>query len=366
MSLAECERIVLWGSGGQAEEIIRNQDGFEDVCQIVDIFDNDCERWGKKLGGFVIKPPELFKEAKYDKIVISTTIYFDEVREQLRRDMKIEDQYIENYLYFAKKKIMRKYKSIHSEEIQSILKYLEKHNLDVFNYSFAEKYQNMCVEIGYDDMPGLFYVYHNGFRMYMARWLNTEEKVKHYYRSIMVEQDDLSPHKYLDRDFSVSDGDVVVDVGTAEGNFALEILDKASKIYLIEAEDEWIEALKYTFADYQKKVDIIHGYASDITDGNRITLNDVIKERVNFIKMDIEGDETKALAGADHIIKRATKLKCTVCVYHNTEDEKVICNFAKELGLTASNTAGYMYYPVGDKQRYYTPVLRRGIIRLKK
>lgn len=39
---------------------------------------------------------------------------------------------------------------------------------------------------------------------------------------------------YLDEDFQVEEGDVVLDVGVAEGNFSMEIIERASKIYLFE------------------------------------------------------------------------------------------------------------------------------------
>lgn len=366
MILAKAEKIVLWGSGERAEEIIHYLNNSKEFCQIMGVFDNNSKRWGKQLGQYTIQPPESLKDVEYDKIIIATVLYFDEVKEQLVCQMKIDDKYIENSLYFTKSHIMRRYKGTDDEEIMEILHYLENHNLTVFNYPFVENYSHIRADIGFDDQADLFYVWHKGFRMYMSRRFDTEEKVLHYYQSILTEQDESSPHRYLDHNFSVSDGDIVVDVGTAEGNFALEVFDKASKIYLIEAEDDWIEALQYTFADYHDKVVIIQGYASDCTDGNRIALDDVIKEKVQFIKMDIEGWEAKALVGASRLIEVSARLKCAVCAYHNNEDEELICEIAKKYGFQIDVTKGYMYYPIDYEQRYYNPVLRRGIVRLQK
>lgn len=365
MDLTKSEKIVLWGSGLRAVETVCYKDNFGQDCQIMGVFDNDRKQWGKKLGPYTIQSPKELKDVEYDKIVITTILYFDEVREQLVCQMNIDEKCIENSLYFAKKQLIQKYTNA-DEEASAVLAYLENHILDVFNYPFVEKYFHVEADIGFDEQAGLFYVRHKSFRMYMARRFDTEKKVLQYYQSILTEQDESSPHKYLDSNFSVSDGDVVVDVGTAEGNFALEVLDKASKLYLVEAEDDWVEALQYTFADYQDKVVIIQGYASDHTDGNKLALDDVIKEKVQFIKMDIEGWEVKALAGASRLIEASAGMKCAVCAYHNSEDEKLICDIAKKYGFKIDVTKGYMYYPIDYEQRYYNPVLRRGIVRLKK
>lgn len=48
-----------------------------------------------------------------------------------------------------------------------------------------------------------------------------KEKAETYYRYILLEQDEKSPHRYLTSEFDVSEGDVVVDVGVAEGNFLI-------------------------------------------------------------------------------------------------------------------------------------------------
>ena len=366
MASVKVEKIVLWGSGEYAEKVIRFQNNFKEDCPIVSVFDNNPKRWGKQLGQCMIQPPECLKDTEYDKIVIASELYFDEIKEQLIHQMEIDCKYIEDTKYFVKRKIMRKYAELGDEQAQEIVDYLENHDLDVFNYPFTEKYRHIKADIGFDSKAGMFYVCHKGFRMYLARRFDTEEKALNYYRSILMEQDELSPHRYLDDTFSVLDGDIVVDVGAAEGNFALEILDRASKIYLIEAEDEWIEALQYTFAGYRDKIVVIQGYASDHTDGNMVALDDVIKDNVNFIKMDVEGWEAKALVGTGHILEASVNLKCAVCAYHKTEDKELICAIAAKYGFETDVTKGYMYFPLGKEQPYDKLVLRRGIVRMEK
>jgi FkbM family methyltransferase len=50
-----------------------------------------------------------------------------------------------------------------------------------------------------------------------------------------------------------------------------------------------------------------------------VSLDEIIKEKVTFIKMDIEGSEYQALSGAGRIIKQH-KPKLAISVYHKSED----------------------------------------------
>lgn len=53
--------------------------------------------------------------------------------------------------------------------------------------------------------------------------------MEEYYRFLLQVQDAASPHRYQTRQFCVCKGEVVLDAGAAEGNFALEIVDVAEK-----------------------------------------------------------------------------------------------------------------------------------------
>ncbi len=55
------------------------------------------------------------------------------------------------------------------------------------------------------------------------------------------------------------------------------------------------------------------------TEVNATTIDDDIKEKISLIKMDIEGDEQKALIGCTNHIKNEHP-KLLISVYHNHED----------------------------------------------
>ncbi len=90
----------------------------------------------------------------------------------------------------------------------------------ILPYEFVTEYENRKIEVLKDESSGLFYVMHNGRKLFYSRDFNTEEIVRYVYNSICIEQDERSPHRYLSEDFDVSAGDTVLDIGAAEGKCA--------------------------------------------------------------------------------------------------------------------------------------------------
>lgn len=246
-------------------------------------------------------------------------------------------------------------------EIQKVIEYIDKkQRISLLNYDFVDEYSALQVEVLFDMNCQMFYVPYKGRKMYFPKdW--DEEKVIHYYRSVVAEQDKRSPHCYTHADYEISHGDVVVDVGAAEGIFALDIIDMAKKVYLIEADQEWVEALQQTFKDDSEKVKIIRGFADCVAEGERITLDSLLMEEVNYIKMDIEGYEKPALLGAKRLLQESNQIKCAICAYHCKEDEIWIKDFLKEQGFVTDVSNGYIC-PDWTVEAYIDAELRRGIV----
>ncbi len=130
-----------------------------------------------------------------------------------------------------------------------------------------------------------------------------------------------------------------MDIGVAEGNFSLQVVDRVSRLYIIESDDGWIEALQETFRNDREKVTILKKFVTSVDGGKYATLDSLIEEPVNFIKMDIEGNEWDALLGAERLIGSSENLRCAVCAYHGDFDEILIRDVLGKYGMETSHTA---------------------------
>lgn len=271
----------------------------------------------------------------------------------------------ENYKLHVKERLIDRYENSTNEEIIEILDFIKKHDVIVYNYSYLFNYKDVSIEVNYDEAVGMYYVNHKGKRMYYPKRYNNPDSVKVSYRFGLIEQDIKSPHRYLDQVINVKDGDVVIDAGVAEGNFSLDIIDKVSKLYLVECEAEWIEALQQTFQPYKEKVIFVNKFLSNKNDDYNITIDEMVQEEVNFIKMDIEGAELDALEGASRTMTSAKDLTCAICAYHKKNDETNIKNVLENYDFEVSTSKGFMFF-VHDEQALKEAELRRGLVRGKK
>jgi len=205
---------------------------------------------------------------------------------------------------------------------------------------------------------------HNGKKLYFNRRYD-KNYVQYMYNELLIEQDQNSPHLYETDDFFVKTGDVVADVGAAEGIFALSVIGKVEKIYLFECESEWIEALQKTFEPYKDKVEIIEKYVSDKDEGNNVTLDTFFADKkLDFVKADIEGAEIQLLAGARKFLTSSAPNKIVLCTYHRQTDAE---NIESILRQNLYNTAYSKGYLLNYISRFFEPpYFRRGVIRGEK
>jgi hypothetical protein len=253
-----------------------------------------------------------------------------------------------------------------SDEIAEVLNYLSKNPIAVFPYDFQDEYIAEDIEVYEDKEKGLRYVLLDGKRLYFKkRW--GKKKIQNLYNLLSKEQDIRSPHRYLTDKFRFEEGEVLVDVGAAEGNFALSVVDIASKIILFEADKEWIEPLNATFEPWKDKVEIVNKFVSDVTDSSNTKLDDFLYKKQNentFLKIDVEGAESRLLKGGQETLSKLKPLKVAICTYHKQNDEKEFSELLNQFGFKTTNSDGYMlfYY---DKQMT-APYFRRGLIRAEK
>lgn len=355
------EKIIIFGSGARAKstiEIIHKLDCFD----IIEIWDSNQTKWGTHLEGILITSPHEYNGLADNILVCS--VYYDEIYTQLIEKYKIPSSQIKKHYYclhLVKEKLLEAYKSSANLAIQEVLSHIQKYDLQVFNYDFPEKYLTRNYDIFWDEECGLYYVYRLQKKMYFSRLYTTETKITEYMRNLEIEQDILSPHRYLTEHFCINENDTLIDAGAAEGFFSLDVIDKVKKVILIENDDGWLEALSKTFAPYKEKVIILKKELGDIDDEKHITLDKIIgKEAIDFAKIDIEGAEDKALAGAKRTLDKKLIKKIAVCTYHKTGDDYRFKKLLESFQYQINYASGYMFFPYGEE---ISPYLSRGVLR---
>lgn len=258
-----------------------------------------------------------------------------------------------------RKKINDYYKHNDADnEIRDILSYVGKGLYKTFSYKFTKKYTKRKNTVLYDDRCKLNYVVHNGKKMYFAKNMGKKE-VNRYYNQLCMEQDEQSPHNYS-RFVNKKKYDTVIDLGAAEGIFSLDIIDRANKVLIFECDEIWIDALKETFRPWDDKVTIIKSFVGNGIEDESVKLDDIIdsNDKIDLVKMDIEGNEYDALLGMTNTMDSNNELELLLCTYHNQDDEKKITELLKDWSFIHSN--GYMLFFEDKNQK--PPYFRRGLI----
>ncbi len=215
----------------------------------------------------------------------------------------------------------------------------------ILPYEFVFDYDSSKVQVLKDDASGLHYVMHNGKKLFYSSDHTNPAKVAFTYNCICIEQDLRSPHRYLTESFNVNEGDTVLDIGAAEGNFALDVVEKAGRLILFETDEKWIEALQHTFEPWKEKVTIINKFVSNVDNHKCITLKRLFNEtKIDFIKMDVEGAEVEILESSEDILKDAHDLKLAVCTYHTSADKDSVESSLNKCGYTCEPTPGFMLF----------------------
>ncbi len=228
---------------------------------------------------------------------------------------------------------------------------------------YERKYKK--TKVFYDEANNLHFLIHDKKRLYYPREMDEKQILKTYYQ-FLSEMDNDSPHLYTNNLNEIKDK-VLFDCGVAEGLFPLTYVDQFKKIVLFECDNNWVEALKATFSPYSSKVTIVNKYVSNIDSESTITLDNFSKNHniiPNFIKMDIEGFEEKAIEGTKNILNNSAETVCAICTYHTPTAEKYIIEKMDSLGYRPEYNKGYMVFHC--EEHFSSPYLRRGVVRFYK
>ena len=238
----------------------------------------------------------------------------------------------------------------------------------VFPYSPGADHH--CVESGFDEASGYPYVIHQGHKLYFSSNYSQSKAAEMYSYYVREEKllgrDDIdeAPHQYQSPRVCVEEGDVVFDIGAAEGLFALDQVEKASRLVVVESDPLWIAPLRHTFAPFGDKVTIIEKFVSAADTENTVSLRKLLMDtdyRSAFIKMDIEGCELPAIASAVDVLNGKENTKLAVACYHRQHDADELKALFDHIGYSSEFSKGFMLFSSYDTPT--PPYFRNGIIR---
>lgn len=161
---------------------------------------------------------------------------------------------------------------------------------------------------------------------------------------------------YFDKDIiRFEEDEIFVDAGSLNLDTSLELKRRCpnlKKVYAFEPDNrsyqgcidkkmrkklDFIEVFPYGVWSEKKQIhfDATSDGSSHLAEGGSsvvdvVTIDEMVKEKVTFIKMDIEGAELEALKGAKQVI-REYRPKLAICIYHKAEDMLAIPFYIREL-----------------------------------
>lgn len=352
--------IVLWGIGNNAYNFLAKTGLYQDD-KIVALIDVDYKKWGIKIRDFIIQSPDQIRNMIYDKIIICPSQY-DEIKEMLINQYMVEEDRIDNLNYFNNKIIQylrAKYQNAHDIEAENMLDDFEKNGPSVWG-SYKGRKDCYCV---YRDEENHPYIMFMDKRMYFPddyQFHTTGDD--EYIENILWEQDKDSPHLYIRSvlDEGLLENGIIVDAGVREGNFALQYVERARKLYLIEPDRRWVQALEKTFRPFRDKIILCDRLLSRENDKDHISLDMFVSDKIDFLKMDIEGNEVDAILGGKRVLSKSDAA-CAICSYHNMSDEENIRFLMSGLGYETTVSTGYMFF-LYDKYLFDHLDFRRGIV----
>jgi hypothetical protein len=250
------------------------------------------------------------------------------------------------------------------QERKDVVDYVRNHGVRIFPYHFTENYKKEDIQVFHDQEHGMHYVLQEGKRLYFKKkW--SVKRIKKSYHDLTLEQDEMSPHRYLSTNFNLNDNDVLADFGAAEGNFTLSVIERIKKAYLFEYDPEWIEALQMTFKPWQDKVEIVPKFVSDKNDEKHCS-GDVFfsDKQLTFMKIDVDGGERGLLKGFEQTIDKAPTMKIALCTYHQHDDEQEFSTWLKNKNYLVVPSKGYMIFHYDKKLK--APYIRRALVRATK
>lgn len=319
--------VFLWGAGQGADWVIRLLRSYH--IEPIGIIDKDATKHGKSKMSVKIVSLEYvldYRKERNIKVLIAAPKYEREIYHYITNffdEKEIASFECELYCHFVR-------------DIASYRAYLEKNQQQLLQLS--NMFEDGLSKKTFDNVI-------------MGRLTGDLS----YFKEVCVD------NQYFPCDIiQLSESESILDIGASIGDTLKDIVKttngKFNKIWCFEPEIKSVECLKKYInelgfsniqviqkgawdknitlcfqADYEHGASrIIEDINSDKTYIDVVRMDDLIKENITYIKMDIEGAELNAIKGAERIIKE-NKPTLAICVYHKNEDLLNITSSIKAL-----------------------------------
>ena len=198
-------------------------------------------------------------------------------------------------------------------------------------------FQNMKELIQNDEETYIEFSYKLSDERSRTDWLSVLQARKNFsFDKIDIDYD---KNQYFPDFISLSNDEVYVDAGANAGDTVVDFINKTAgefkKIHIFEPQETFLNRCRERFIsheniEYHQKVVSekpgIVKFLDDFGSGSKIStsghdyvsvsIDEAIKDRITFLKIDVEGEEMGVLNGAKKTIIDS-KPKIAVCVYHN-------------------------------------------------
>lgn len=93
----EKQKILIFGTGKKGINFLNlcRERGYDNKIEVINLIDNNPEKWGKAIGNYEIVSPSEVKKLEFDFIIVASTFY-QEIEEQLKNEYNIS---VEKILY---------------------------------------------------------------------------------------------------------------------------------------------------------------------------------------------------------------------------------------------------------------------------
>lgn len=242
--LTEKMKILVWCMGHMGEDFSNYIKKYGGANIIIGYTDSDkrkienYKKHGKTFQGYTVYMMEEIEGLDFDCIVIAS--YSEDIIYEIK-EFIVERQWKCLILsgeqainMIRRNRVIRKYNGTLEPELRETVEWLKEHELTVRNQ--WENEEKIYYNVQFDKENGNFpYIDFRGKRMYFPKDHKFVKDGEKLYLVNVVEGDQYSgsPHLYIEGAHKIHQGDVIVDAGVAEGNFALSYIDLVSKAYLV-------------------------------------------------------------------------------------------------------------------------------------